>query len=33
MLRQIEWVVPNEPVTKNRILPVTTFFFENFVSA
>ena len=27
MLWQIEWVVQNGPITKNRVLPVTTFFF------
>ena len=32
MLRQIEWCVQNGPVTKNGVLPVTTSFFENFVS-
>ena len=33
MLRQIEWKVQNGPITKNRVLPITTFFFEIFVSA
>ena len=32
ILTQIEWGVQNGPITKNRVLPVTTFFFENFVS-
>ena len=31
MLRQIELVVQNGPITKNGVLPVTTLFFENFV--
>ena len=28
MLRQIEWGVQNGPITKNRVLPVTTFFLK-----
>ena len=28
--KQIEWRVQNEPVTKNRVLPVTTLFFWQF---
>ena len=32
MLRQIEWWLQNRPNTKNGVLPVTTLFFENFVS-
>ena len=32
ILRQIEWWVQNGPMTKNGVLPVTTLFFENFVS-
>ena len=32
MLGQIEWDVQNGPITKNGVLPVTTLFFENFVS-
>ena len=32
MLRQIEWGVRNGPITKNEVLPVTTFLFENFAS-
>ena len=33
MLRQIEWRVQNGPMSKNGVLPVTTFFFfGNFVS-
>ena len=33
VLRQIEWLVQNGPITKNKGLPVTTlFFFENVVS-
>ena len=30
MLRQIEWGVQNEPITKNTVLPVSTLIFENF---
>ena len=33
MLRQIEWWVQNGPMATNGVLPVTTLFFENFVSA
>ena len=29
-LRQIEWGVGNGPITKNGVLPVTTFFFRKF---
>ena len=29
-LRQIEWGVQNEPITKNEGLAVTTFFFRKF---
>ena len=25
MLRQIEWAVQNEPITKNGVLPVTNY--------
>ena len=32
MLRQIEWWLQNGPITENGVLPVTTLFFENFVS-
>ena len=32
MLRRIEWGVQNGPITKNGVLPVTSLFFENFVS-
>ena len=32
MLRQIEWWLQNGPLTKDRVLPVTTLFLENFVS-
>ena len=33
MLRKIESKVQNGPITNNRVLPITTFFFyENFVS-
>ena len=32
MLRQIEWWVQNEPITKNGVLPVTTLCFSKFVS-
>ena len=27
ILRQIEWEVQNGPITKNGVLPATTFFF------
>ena len=30
MLRQIEWGVQNEPITKNTVLPVSTLIFKNF---
>ena len=30
MLKQIEWGVWNEPITKNGVLPVTTLFFWKF---
>ena len=30
MLRQIEWGVQNWPITKNGVLPVTTFLFRKF---
>ena len=30
MLRQIEWGVLNQPVTKNGVSPVTTIFFRKF---
>ena len=30
MLRQIEWGSQNGPITKNRILPVTTLYFLEF---
>ena len=29
---QIEWRVQNGPITKCGVLPVTTYFFEDFVS-
>ena len=32
MLRRIEWGVQNGPITKDGVLPVTSLFFENFVS-
>ena len=32
MLRQIKWWLQNGPIIKNGVLPVTTLFFENFVS-
>ena len=32
MLRQRKWGVQNGPITKNEVLPVTTFLFENFAS-
>ena len=28
MLRQMEWGIQNESITKNRVLPVTTLFFR-----
>ena len=31
MLGQIEHGVQNEPITKNRVLPLTTLFFENLI--
>ena len=30
MLRQIQWLVQNEPIAKNEVLPVTTLFFGKF---
>ena len=27
MLKQTEWGLQNGPITKNRVLPVTTIFF------
>ena len=30
MLRQVEWGVQNEHITKNRVLSVTTSFFRKF---
>ena len=30
MLRQLEWEVQDGPITKNRVLPVTTLFFWKF---
>ena len=30
MLRQIEWGVQNGPITKNTVLPVSTFFLFFF---
>ena len=27
MLRQVEWGVSNGPITKSRVLPVTTLYF------
>ena len=32
MLRLVECDVQNEPITKDEVLPVSTLFFENFVS-
>ena len=32
MLRQIEWGVQNEPITKNGVLPELLFLSKNFVS-
>ena len=32
MLRLTEWGVPNGPITKNGLMPVTTLFFEHFIS-
>ena len=31
ILRQIEWWLLNGSIKKNGVLPVTTFYFENFV--
>ena len=32
MLKQIEWEVENGPITKNRLLALTTlFFFEKLI--
>ena len=31
MLRQIEWRLQNGPITKSGVLPVTTYFFGEFV--
>ena len=31
MLRQIEWVVQNVPITKNGFLPQLRHFFEDLV--
>ena len=30
LLRQIKWAVQNLPITKNGVLPVTTFHFRKF---
>ena len=30
MLRQIEWVVQDEPITKSEVLTITTLFFWKF---
>ena len=30
MLRQIEWRVQSEPITKDGVLPVTNLFFQKF---
>ena len=30
ILRQIKWGVQNGPITKNRVLPVTTLVFRKF---
>ena len=32
MLRQIEWEAQNGPITKNQVLPLTTFFFVHLIS-
>ena len=32
MLRKIDSKVQNGPITNNRVLPITTIFFGNFVS-
>ena len=32
LLRQIECDVQNGPITKNGVLPVLLYFFENFAS-
>ena len=31
MLRQIEWGLQNEPITKSGFLPETTLFFGKFI--
>ena len=31
MLRQIEWRLQIEPITKRGVLPVTSYFFREFV--
>ena len=31
MLRQIEWLPQNGPITKSGVFPVTTLFFWKFV--
>ena len=30
MLRQIEWAVQNEPITKNGVLPVTNYLIGKY---
>ena len=30
MLRQIEWVVQDEPITKSEVLTITNLFFRKF---
>ena len=30
ILRQVKWGIQNEPITKNGVLPVTTFIFQKF---
>ena len=32
MLRQIVWQLQNGPITKSRVLPVTTLFFGKIVA-
>ena len=31
MLRQLEWEVQNGRITKNGVLPLSTFLFENLI--
>ena len=31
-LREIVYRLQNQPITKNKVLPLTTLFFENLIS-